>query len=81
MRSFLPLCGERSNAARKQSAAVLPSLARYGVRAVERGNEDAVAQGEAMYTAPDSASIVALRATDRQCKFSLGGSKGGISLF
>ena len=30
-RPFLSLCGERSNAARKQSAAVLPSLAPHGV--------------------------------------------------
>ena len=36
--------------------------------------------GEAMYTAPDCAARAALRATNCQCKISLGGFKGGYSL-
>ena len=34
-----------------------------------------------MYTAPDCAARAALQATSPQCEFSLGGCKGGISLF
>ena len=37
--------------------------------------------GEAMYTAPDCAARAALQATSPQCEFSLGGCKGGVSLF
>ena len=37
--------------------------------------------GAAMYTAPDCAARVALQATSPQCEFSLGGCKGGVSLF
>ena len=36
--------------------------------------------GKAMYTAPDCAARAALRATNCQCKISLGGFKGGYSL-
>ena len=36
--------------------------------------------GEAMYTAPDCAARAALRATNCQCKISLGGFKGRYSL-
>ena len=73
---------------RRQSAAELPSLARYGVRAVATRNDSQKARGEATYTAPDSASIVALQATDCQCKRGRGarplvflsGVQGGYSL-
>ena len=37
---------------RKQSAAEPPSLARYGVRAVDTGIDSQKTHGEAMYTAP-----------------------------
>ena len=37
--------------------------------------------GEAMYTAPDCAARAVIQTTDCQCEFSLGGFKGGISLF
>ena len=37
--------------------------------------------GEAMYTAPDCAARAVLQATSPQCEFSLGGCKGGVSLF
>ena len=37
--------------------------------------------GAAMYTALDCAACAALQATSPQCVFSLGGCKGGVSLF
>ena len=64
-----------------QSAARLPSLARYGVRAVDTGNnsQGLVAQPRTPHL--HCAARAALQAANCQCKFSLGGSKGGVSLF
>ena len=73
--------GERSNAAfRKQSVAVLLSLAPHEVRRGCDRSRLAGIHGEAMYTAPNSAGRAALQATICQCKISLGGLKGGYSL-
>ena len=73
---------------RRQSAAVLPSLAPHGVGRGCNMNRLAGTRGEATYTAPDSAGRAALRATDCQCKrgrgarplvLSLGGLRGILS--
>ena len=61
-----------------QSAAELPSHARYGVRAVAAGNDSQKTHGEAMYTATDRAARAALQAPVPQCKPFSGGSKGGV---
>ena len=61
-----------------QSAAELPSHARYGVRAVAAGNDSQKTHGEAMYTATDCAARAALQAPVPQCKPFSGGSKGGV---
>jgi len=71
---------------RRQSAAALPSLARYGVRAVATRNDSQKARGEATYTAlpfrrPGSPSSLKLAMSgvegERPSSFS-GGYKGGI---
>ena len=61
-----------------QSAAELPSHARYGVRAVAAGNDSQKTHGEAMYTATDRAARAALQAPVPQCKPFSGGYKGGV---
>ena len=66
---------------RRQSAARLPSLARYGVRAVDRCIETQGLVAKPRTPHLHCAARVPLQAASSQCKFSLGGSKGGISLF
>ena len=61
-----------------QSAARLPSHARYGVRAVAAGNDSQKTHGEAMYTAADCAARAALQVPVPQCKPFSGGYKGGV---
>lgn len=73
---------------RRQSAAELPSLARYGVRAVATRNDSQKARGEATYTAlpfrrPGSPSSLKLAMSGVEGEGplrSLGGFKGGHSL-
>ena len=80
--------GERSNAARRQSAAVGTSLARYGVRAVDTGNETQRFMAKPCTPHLHSAGRAVLRAKNCQCagsrgkapRLSLGGFKGGYSL-
>ena len=73
---------------RRQSAAELPSLARYGVRAVDTGNDSQKTHGEAMYTAPTLRSACSLsRIRPAMCgvegegpsSLSLGGVRGIFS--
>ena len=55
-----------------QSAARLPSLARYGVRAVDRCVESQKTHGEAMYTAPTLRSAC----SSSSCKLAMPGVEG-----
>ena len=64
-----------------QSAAEEASLARYGVRAVDRWIETQWLVAQPRTPHLHCAARAALQAANPQCKFSLGGSKGGISLF
>ena len=64
-----------------QSAARLPSHARYGVRAVDRWIETQGLMAKPCTPHLHCAARAVLQALNCQCKFSLGGSKGGISLF
>ena len=81
--------GERSNAApAEESAAVLTSHAPHDSKArLQNGHDSQKIHGEAMYTAPDSASAAALRATSCQWAgargkaprpFLLGGVRGDV---
>ena len=65
----------------RQSAAEGTSLARYGVRAVDTGNETQKIHGEAMYTALTFRRLRSSSSRKPAMHFSLGGSKGGVSLF
>ena len=57
---------------RRQSAARLPSLARYGVRAVDTGNDSQKTRGEATYTAPTLRSAC----SPSSCKLPMSGVEG-----
>ena len=57
---------------RRQSAAKLPSLARYGVRAVDTGNDTQKTRGEATYTAPALRSAC----SPSSCKLPMSGVEG-----
>ena len=57
---------------RRQSAARLPSLARYGVRAVDTGNDTQKTRGEATYTAPTLRSAC----SPSSCKLPMSGVEG-----
>ena len=57
---------------RRQSAARLPSLARYGVRAVDTGNDTQKTRGEATYTAPALRSAC----SPSSCKLPMSGVEG-----
>ena len=76
-------CGERSNAAfRRQSAANLTSLAPHDSKArLQIGHELQGFMAKPCTPHLHCAARAVLQATDCQCKFSLGGFKGGISLF
>ena len=72
---------------RRQSAAELPSLARYGVRAVASGNVLQKARGEATYTAltlrsacsPSRSGLPMLGVEGDAPRLSLGDQKGVFS--
>ena len=80
-----PVPTMRRASAMPHSARSLPPSKRHSrLTIVRRGcNRCRIAgiHGEAMYTAPDCAARAALQATSPQCEFSLGGCKGGVSLF
>ena len=57
---------------RRQSAAEPPSLARYGVRAVDTGNDSQKTRGEATYTAPTLRSAC----SPSSCKLPMSGVEG-----
>ena len=74
----------RAKQCRYFASSLPPSKRHSRLTVVRRGcNRCRIAgiHGEAMYTAPDSAGRAALQATSPQCEFSLGGCKGGVSLF
>ena len=74
----------RAKQCRYFASSLPPSKRHSRLTVVRRGcNRCRIAgiHGEAMNTAPDSAGRAALQATSPQCEFSLGGCKGGVSLF
>ena len=71
----------KSISPQKTKAVPFPSHARYGVRAVAAGNETQKIHGEAMYTASTLRSVCSPSSRKPAMHFSLGGSKGGGSLF
>ena len=71
----------KSISPQKTKTVPFPSHARYGVRAVAAGNETQKIHGEAMYTASTLRSVCSPSSRKPAMHFSLGGSKGGGSLF
>ena len=65
---------------RIRKAAEPPTAAQQRIIEAE-ANRIAILTRQRRAQAPDSASVAALRAARLQCEFSLGGCKGGVSLF